>query len=278
MQLTADVIVIPALSIRNDQQDSTVVSWIKNHVTENTRVLSVCDGASTAAATGLYNGKPITCHASDFAGIRKYFAAPDWVQNVSVAKSGNLYSTAGVSNAVEGSLSVIEDLFGSDIMHKAMNDINYPHEKIETSHQSIAVNGRNKMTAIKKIFFKRNKNLGFVVENGIDEFQLVSLLDTYARTFPATITTYIPNDSTVKTKYGLTLIYTGGTAMPKIDEMHMLTEYSFTNDEKQLFGKAKIIRYDQLKTEYPINVCLNRISDEFGHKFAQLVKISLDYN
>jgi hypothetical protein len=106
----------------------------------------------------------------------------------------------------------------------------------------------------------------------------VSLLDIYARTFPATITTYIPNDSTVKTKYGLTLIYTGGTAMPKIDEMHMLTEYSFTNDEKQLFGKAKIIRYDQLKTEYPINVCLNRISDEFGHKFAQLVKISLDYN
>ena len=276
--LKADVIVIPALSIRNNRQDSAVVAWIKNHVTSTTRLLSICDGASTGATTGLYDGKPLTCHASDYAGIKQYFKNPDWIQNVSVAKSGNFYSTAGVSNAVEGSLAVIEDLFGSEERRKSMKGVNYPHSEIRIEHESIAVSGRDKFTALKKICFRRNKNLCFVLEEGVNEFQLASILDTYARTFPATMTTYIPNDTTVRTKFGLRLIYTGRRAMPAIDEVHVLPTGSVTREYTPLFGKAKIIRYDMLKTEYPFDACLGRISTEFGRKFEQLVKISLDYN
>jgi putative intracellular protease/amidase len=66
LKLVADVIVIPALSIRDEKQDPTIISFIKNHFTPVTKILAVCDGASTAAATGLFDGKPITCHASDF--------------------------------------------------------------------------------------------------------------------------------------------------------------------------------------------------------------------
>ena len=60
-------------------------------------MFAICDGSATAAATGLYDGKPITTHASDFASVKAHFDKPVWVQNVTVTKSGNLFSTAGVS-------------------------------------------------------------------------------------------------------------------------------------------------------------------------------------
>jgi len=126
LKLFADVIVIPALSKRDEHQDTVVINWIKSHFTNTTRILAVCDGASTAAATGLYDGKPLTCHASDYSGMQVHFPKPAWVQNVSVTKSGNLFSTAGVSNAVEGSLTIINELFGKYVMQKVMSDIQYP--------------------------------------------------------------------------------------------------------------------------------------------------------
>jgi hypothetical protein len=84
-----------------------------------------------------------------------------WVQNVTVTKSDNLYSTAGVSNAVEGSLAVIDGLFGRAVVQKVINDIHYPYEEIKLDHSSIGVNGRNKMAAFKKIFFRKNRNLEY---------------------------------------------------------------------------------------------------------------------
>ena len=84
MKLLADVIVIPALSIRDELQDTLIINWIKAHFSENTKILAVCDGASTAAATGLYDGRPLTCHASDFTGLKTHFNKPVWVKDVAV--------------------------------------------------------------------------------------------------------------------------------------------------------------------------------------------------
>src|SRR4029077_16786175 len=72
LKLHADVIVIPALSKRTEIQDTSLICWIKDHFSSITKMLAICDGASTAAATGFYDGKPITCHASDFAGIKAH--------------------------------------------------------------------------------------------------------------------------------------------------------------------------------------------------------------
>jgi transcriptional regulator GlxA family with amidase domain len=102
----------------------------------NVNILSVCDGAATAAATGLFDGKPITAHASDYEGIKANFSKPLWVQNTSVASSGNLFSTAGVSNATEGSLTVINKLFGIETMRKVIEDVSYPYDFPKADHQS----------------------------------------------------------------------------------------------------------------------------------------------
>lgn len=278
MKLQADVIVIPALSIRDEHQDTALISWIKKHFTPATKMLTICDGASTGAATGLYDGKPITAHASDYEGIKSHFDKPLWMQNITVTKSGNLFSTAGVSNAVEGSLLVMEELFGSETVNKVAASINYPHAETRLAHQSIALNGSNKFAVAKKIFLRNNRNIGLLLNKGIDEFTMATILDSYSRTFPASFSTYILKDSTIQTKYGLSLIYTGNNNIKGLNELHLAMPESFSKEDAVFFRGIKTVSYDIMQKEYLFNICLKRIGKQYGKQFENFVKISLDYN
>jgi transcriptional regulator GlxA family with amidase domain len=278
MDLDADVIVIPALSVRDEHQDSSVIGWIKKHFSSSTKMLTICDGASTGAATGLYDGKPITAHASDFDAIKPHFDKPLWVQNVTVAKSGNLFSTAGVSIAVEGSLLVIEELFGFETAKKVAAGIHYPYAETRLAHQSIALNGANKFTAVKKVLFGNNRDIGILLKNGISEFAMAAILDTYSRTFPASFRTYILHDSTIETRYGLRVIYTGKNEVKRLKELHLLMPGSYSKEDAKYFRDIKTVSYDETQKEYLFDICLKRIGEQYGQQFENFVKISLDYN
>lgn len=278
MKLKADVIVIPALSIRDEHQDTVLISWIKKHFTPVTKMLTICDGAFTGAATGLYDGKSITAHASDYEGIKSHFDKPLWVQNVTVTKAGNLFSTAGVSNAVEGSLLVIEELFGAGIRNKAASAVNYPHAETRLAHESIALDGGDKFAAAKKVLLKKNRRIGILLQNGMDEFTLATILDTYGRTFPASFKTCILHDSTIVTKYGLSLIHTGNNDIKGLYELHLAMPASFSNEDAIFFKGIKTVQYDAMQKGYLFNTCLKRIGEQYGHSFEKFVKISLDYN
>ena len=278
MHLSADVVVIPALSIRDENQDTIVISWIKKHFTSNTRLLTICDGASTGAATGLYDGKSITCHASDIDAIKAHFSKPLWVQNVTVAKAGKLFSTAGVSNAVEGSLVVIDEIFGSEIAKKVAAGINYPHNDIMLTHKSIALDGGNKFAVAKKILFRRNRDIGILLQNGINEFAMASIIDTYGRTFPASFKTYILNDSTIRTRYGLSLIYTGSNSIKGLDELHVMMPEAFSEADQAFFKNPEIIRYEYGQRQYLFDVYFKRIKHQYGPQYEKFIKVSLDYN
>ena len=266
------------MSIRDENQDTVVLSWIRRHFTPSTRLLTICDGASTGAATGLYDGKAITCHASDYEDIKSHFSKPVWVQDVTVAKDGNLFSTAGVSNAVEGSLLVIDELFGGETSRKVAADIQYPHDEIRLVHQSIALSGRNKLAVAKKIFFRRNRDIGVLLENGINEFAMAGVIDTYGRTFPASFKTYILNDTTVRTKYGLALIYKGSNSSKGLDELHVVMPDSFSEIDHAYFKKTKLVLYDNQQQQYLFDVFLDRIGKQYGQAYETFVKVSLDYN
>lgn len=278
MQLQPDLIIIPALSVRDEHQDTSLITWIKKHVGSTTKVLTVCDGSATGAATGLYDEHLITTHASDYKTVSAHFNKPHWVQQVSVTKDGNLFSTAGVSNAVEGSLLVIEELFGPETKQKVMRDIHYPHENIQLRHQSIALSGRNKFAVARKLFFRKNRNIAVLLENGINEFTMAAMIDTYGRTIPASFKTYLINDTTVQTKYGLALIATGDNKTDGLDELHVIVPEAFTEADALFFKKTKTVHYNDTQNQYPIDVYLKRIAKQYGHSFENFVRVSLDYN
>jgi transcriptional regulator GlxA family with amidase domain len=278
MKILPDVIVIPALSVRDEHQDTLLLTWIKMHFGPATKMLTVCDGSATGAATGLYDGKLITTHPSDYDNVKSHFSKPQWVQNVSVTKDGNLFSTAGVSNAVEGSLTVIEELFGHAITQKVMSDIHYPFPDIKSTHQSIAMNGRNKFAVASKILFRRNRDIGVLLENGINEFAMAGIIDTYGRTFPSSFKTYMLHDSTIRTKYELTLIYTGNNNVEGLDELHIIMPDGLSKADALFFKNIKSVNYNDVQNKYLIDDFLKRIAEQYGHQFEKFVKVSLDYN
>ena len=279
LKIKPDVIVIPFLSVADSlHQDVVIVNWIKQHYAPEVKILSVCDGSATAAATGIFDGKPITAHASDYEGVKAHFSKPLWVQNISVANDGNLYSTAGVSNAVEGSLMVINELFGPEIMIKVIRDIDYPYTSPKTEHQSNALRFGDKMAVGKKIIFTKNKKIGVLLRDSINEFELAVVMDTYNRTFPKSIESFSYNDSAVKTKYGLTLIPTGTIHNIELDELHILDSVSFSNTDLLRLNHGEVVKYNSTQKQYIIDECLHRIHDQHGEKFENVVKLMLDYN
>ena len=278
MKIHPDVIVIPALSVIDEKQDTILINWLKKHFTTNTRMLAICDGASTAASTGFYDGKALTCHASDYSIIRSHFTKPNWVQQISVTKSGNLFSTAGVSNAVEGSLLVIDDVFGKEIMHQVSSSVSYPYSEIRYQHKSTAIDFKNKLTIAKKVILRNNRHLGLLLQDGINEFDLASVLDTYGRTFPASFDIFSRDGKIVKTKYGLTLIGKKDSKLNKLDELHIIMPDYFSAKDFAFFKNINLVEYDDLKKIYTIDVCLKRICNLYGSNFTDVVKLLLDYN
>lgn len=279
LSIKPDAIVIPFLSAADSaQQDPVIISWIRKHYSTHVSMLAVCDGAATAAATGIFDGKPITAHASDYAGIKAQFNKPLWVQHVSVVNESNLYSTAGVSNATEGSLMVINKLFGEEIMKKVSEGVYYPYPSPKTAHQSNTFTFGDKVSVGKKIILKRNKKLGVLLQEGINEFELAAIMDTYNRTFPKSIESFSVNGQAVKSKYGLTIIPTGNIGRVYLDELHVINPASFSKSDELLFKSAKIISYNSLQKQYMIDQCLQRIKKEYGQSFVKVVKLMLDYN
>lgn len=275
--LTADVIVIPALSNRDENQDPAVINFIKSHFGTATRIISICDGASTAAATGFYDGKPITCHATDFECIKKHWRKPLWTQNVTVAKSDRLYSTAGVANAVDGSLLIVQDLLGKDTMRKTAKAVAYPHTEVQIEHRSDALTFGNKLSILRKMVFSKKRKLGLLLHNGLNELKFASIVDTYGRTYPKEFKTFTLQDSIVRTKFGLTFIHVGDNAInPRMDEVHVVMPELLSAKDDAYFKGFEMVK--QNCTEYPIDQCIKRIAQQSGDHYANIVKLTLDYN
>ena len=241
-------------------------------------MLSICDGAMTSAATGIYDGKPLTAHSSDYEDIKEQYSKPNWVKNVSVTQSENLYSTAGVSNAVEGSLTVIKKIFGVETMLSVEKNINYPHSEPKIEHQSIAINLKNKMTIGKKVILKKNKKIGMLLQDGINEFELAAIMDTYNRTFPSSIESYVTNGTMIKSKFGLTILPTGDLQKDKLDELHIIENSAYSVADQATLKSVEIIKYNDTQKQYIINICLDRISGLYGKNYVNIVKLLLDYN
>jgi len=278
LHISPDVIVIPNMTVHlTTPPKPSTVNWIKKQYNSSNIMLSICDGSATAAATGLYDGKPITTHATDYKTLQKLFPKAGWVRNVSVTQHGNLYSTAGVSNAVEGSLTVIKRLFGEQTMQAVLHHVAYPHDDVTVRHESQVVSNGAIIKIASKMLFKKNYNIGVLLTDGINEFELASVLDTYVRSFPKSINSFSRSGASVSSKYGLTL-YPTGDAKDEVNELHILRPNVSDMTEQQSFTHAQIVNYESSSNRYPIEQCLERIATLYGSNFKNCVKLMLDYN
>ncbi|WP_170137838.1 DJ-1/PfpI family protein [Chitinophaga dinghuensis] len=279
MGIHPQVIVIPNLSAMDARhQNQEILGWIKKQYRDTTFVLSVCDGALTAAATGIYDGKPLTTHASDFAAISKQFNKPLWVNNIRVTQSGRLFSTAGVSNATDGALSIIDTLFGRPTMLRVSKMIHYALSADRNAHKSIAIDFGDKAAIGKKVLFGKNRQVGVLLQDGANELELAAVLDTYNRTFPKSLESISLTNQSIRTGYGLTLFPTASLDKFHPTELHVLCPDKLPSTSHHLFDPSILVKYEQQSSQYIIDVCLSRIRLQYGLRYTEVVKRLLDYN
>ena len=126
-------------------------------------------------------------------------------------------------------------------------DIHYKYPEIKLEHESIVLDTKAIIKIIKKVFFSKNLNIGVLLQDAVNEFQLASILDIYSRTFPARLETYILNGTSIKTKYGLTLVSTQNNDTANLNEIHILNPEILSKDESTSLAKVKIVSYDNFK-------------------------------
>jgi hypothetical protein len=126
--------------------------------------------------------------------------------------------------------------------------------------------------------FRKNNKVGVLLADGVNEFDLASVLDTYVRTFPKSINSFSLDGKGITSKYGLTLYPTGDVKEDKLNELHLLHPASLEASVPNQFSKAHIVTYSPDRKQYPINVCLDRIALQYGTSFKNCVKLMLDYN
>ena len=135
--------------------------------------------------------------------------------------------------------------------------------------------GNTIFKAMQKVVLDKNKRLGVLLQDGINELELAAVLDCYNRTFPGYLRTYTLSGNAVTSKYGLTLLATGENT-ESVDELHLLQPTS-SPAESILFKNTELIEYQPMH-EYILDRCLNRIEKLYGTPFKNYVKLTLDYN
>ena len=101
--------------------------------------------------------------------------------------------------------------------------------------------------------FKQNKNIGILLENGMNEFKMVSS-STPSPYFPKSFKAIYLNDSIIQSKYDLTFIATGSNSMKNLDELHIPGSAPDKELHLREHSNTAIITYTESK--YPIDICL----------------------
>lgn len=274
LKIHSDVIVIPYM---HNAESKEKTEWLKRRYTDSLNILSVCDGAWTAAASGIYNGIPLTSHATGHGKIKEKYPFPNWVQNVTYTQSNNLFSTGGVSNATDGTLAVINKVFGRQTMKRIMKQVHYPHKQLNLTHKSQPLSIGPKFAALYKMIFKKNKTVGVLLQNGVSEMDLGAVFDIYARSMPSAILAVPGDDNMIRTKHGLRVITMDSVYANEVDELHVLHGEGVSGRLRKKFNKTKWVEYDN-KNKYIIDFCLEKIRSQYSEGFTEFVKLTLDYN
>ncbi len=120
-----DVLVIPGGSVKGQLENQTVIRWIQNKSSKAEIVMSVCNGAFILAKAGLLDGLEATSTAGLIPSFRQAAPKTKVVDDQRFVDNGKIITTAGLSSGIDGSLHVIEKLFGRGTAQMAALGMEY---------------------------------------------------------------------------------------------------------------------------------------------------------
>jgi len=199
----ADIVIVPAMI---EAGDAAVVAWLRAQAATGALMVSICEGASTLAETGLLDGKRATGHFYEHESRVKRYPAVEWQRNIRYVEDEGVISSSGVSASLPVSLMLAERLAGGDRAREIAAA--YGVAEYGPAHDSDAfgIGVPEVTTALKNMAFGWPRaNYLIEVRDGVDEIDMAFPLDFAARTYRGSSATFAAK-AEVRTRHGLVVI------------------------------------------------------------------------
>lgn len=270
----ADVIVIPNII---DDDNARVLQWVKENVDQADYVLSVCEGARVIGNSGVFKRSVVTSFSATVDELKKKYEDYQWIKDRRYVKSGRLISTAGVSASVEGALALVAQMHGDAHADIIRQDIGYRFPLDDASYTPQSHGFNDLWRIFKKITFNDNQHLGFLLRPGVSEMKLAAVIDTYARTLPASLVSVTENNKPIISRHGLKFVPKITLDELKVDQLHILGGAKGQILPDSIKQKTnEIYRYEAYDS-YALAQVLAELKKQYNSEFVEVVAKLLNY-
>lgn len=121
-----DLVLIPGgFGVGKVLKDPMTLEWLRMVSPKAEITMSVCNGASILAATGLLDGRPATTNKAYWSFATRSGPKVKWVTKARWVDDGNIVTSSGVSAGIDMSLHVAGRLFGLEVAEALANESEY---------------------------------------------------------------------------------------------------------------------------------------------------------
>ncbi|HEY2600188.1 MAG TPA: GlxA family transcriptional regulator [Thermoleophilaceae bacterium] len=101
--------------VRAAQENEALIAWIGRAAERCRRLASVCTGAFLLARAGLLDGREATTHWASCPDLKRRYPQVDVKSDPIFVRSGNVYTSAGVTAGIDLSLALVEEDLGPKV-------------------------------------------------------------------------------------------------------------------------------------------------------------------
>jgi putative intracellular protease/amidase len=213
----ADYVVVPAMEPRDDAR---VTGWIKDQHAKGAKIVSICNGALTLAASGLLDGRRATGHWSEIEGLRERHPTLQWVADRRYVVDNGVLTSTGVSASVPVTLTLIEAIGGREPAERVAKVVGVGEWDARHATRAFELTREHKKTFLRNTMtIWRHETLGLPVERDVDEIALGLTVDAYSRTEMTRLMTVGPGEEGVRSRHGLVVYPDAPAAAATVDAM-----------------------------------------------------------
>ena len=128
-----EVVLVPGgWGFRHHLKNTLLLDWLRDRAAAAETLTAVCTGAMLLGSAGLLDGRDATTHWKFLDGMRDTFPAVNVRYDKHFVKSGNVFTSAGISAGMDMSLKVVAHYFGEDIARATARHMEYPYPDQDT--------------------------------------------------------------------------------------------------------------------------------------------------
>lgn len=136
-----DFVIIPGIDFaafeRGELHDDIrkITPWLRQKNESGVQIASICSGSLILAEAGLLDGRTSTSHWKCIDYMEKQYPDTRVQSDQLFVKSGNLYTSAGMTSGMDMSLAILEELYGPIISSKVARELVIYLRRDQTSSQ-----------------------------------------------------------------------------------------------------------------------------------------------